>query len=148
MADTGAFAADREVRIGLEAAVVLGSLSLQTEAIATTSNATGVDDPVFWSTYVMGSYVLTGEHRSYRDLVGAFGSVHPEGGLGAFEIAGRYSYLDLDSAGIDGGALHDWTLGLNWYANQHTRMMLNYIAAHPEGFGFEHILQARLQLTF
>jgi hypothetical protein len=27
------------------------------------------------------------------------------------------------------------------------RMMVNYIAAHPEGFGIEHILQARLQLT-
>jgi len=26
--------------------------------------------------------------------------------------------------------------------------MLNYIAAHPEGFNLEHIFQARLQLSF
>ena len=70
--------------------------------------------------------------------MGAFGSVHPDEPFwwekaGAFEIAGRYSYLDLDSAGINGGVLHDWTLGLNWYTNRNSRVMLNYIAAHPEG---------------
>ena len=69
-------------------------------------------------------------------------------GEGAFELATRYSYLDLDSAGITGGRLHDWTVGLNWYASLNMRMMFNYIVAHPEGFDYEHILQARLQLTF
>ena len=113
----------------------------------------GTGDPVFPSFYVMGSYVLTGEHRSYRPQVGAFGSVHPARsfpayGPGAWELTARYSYLDLDSAGINGGVLHDWTAGLNWYANQHARVMFNYIAARPEGFGFEHILQLRVQLNF
>jgi phosphate-selective porin OprO/OprP len=151
--DTAFFDADRELRVGLEAATVLGSLSLQTEALVAASDAPAADDPVFWSYYVMASYVLTGEHRSYRERVGAFGSVHPARpfpaeGAGAWELAGRYSYLDLDSGNLEGGVLHDWTIGLNWYANQHARVMFNYIAAHPQGFGFEHILQARLQLSF
>jgi len=154
LADTETFAADRDIRVGAEIGTVLGSLSFQSEVVVATSDGgPGVGDPTFWSTYVMGSYVLTGEHRSYRERVGAFGSVHPEEpfwkqGRGAVEVAARYSYLDLDSAGIDGGTLHDWTLGLNWYANHNVRVMFNYIAAHPEGFGFEHILQTRLQITF
>ena len=94
-----------------------------------------------------GSYVLTGESRRYRKNVGAFGRVHPERGSGAWELVGRYSYLDLNSDGIEGGVLHDWTLGLNWYINFHSRVMFNYIAAHPEGFGVEHIAQVRLQIT-
>lgn len=154
LADTGTLAVHREFRVGAEIGAVLGSLSLQSETIvASSSGAAGVGDPTFWSTYLMGSYVLTGEHRSYRERVGAFGSVHPDrpfwqGGPGAIELALRYSYLDLDSAGIDGGKLHDWTLGLNWYANLNMRFMFNYIAAYPEGFDVQHALQARLQFTF
>jgi phosphate-selective porin OprO/OprP len=154
MVDTGFFSAERDMRVGLELATVLGSLSFQSEYMVAAAEGTmGTGDPVFPSFYVMGSYVLTGEHRSYRPQVGAFGSVHPtrsfpEYGPGAWELTARYSYLDLDSAGINGGALHDFSAGLNWYLNQHARMMFGYIAAHPEGFDVEHIFQARLQFTF
>ena len=109
---------------------------------------------MFHSLYVMTSYVLTGEHRAYRPRVGAFGTVHPDqpfpfsGGPGAWEVALRYSYLDLESAGIDGGTLHDYTLGLNWYLNDNARIMTNYIIAAPEGFDEEHIFQTRFQLSF
>jgi phosphate-selective porin OprO/OprP len=153
LADTGTFAAEQDVRLGLELGAVRGSLSFQSEAIVARSQGVGgAGDPTFWSTYLMGSYVLTGEHRSYRDRVGAFGSVHPEGpfwnqGRGAVELVGRYSYLDLNSAGIDGGRLQDGTLGLNWYANRNMRVMVNYIAAYREGFDVEQIFQIRLQLT-
>jgi len=154
LVDTGTFAADQELRVGAEVAAVMGSFSLQSEAIVAASHGTaGAGDPLFWSAYLAGSYVLTGEHRAYRDRVGAFGAVQPEDpfwwkGAGAVELTARYSFLDLDSAAINGGALHDWTLGLNWYANQQARVMFNYIVAHPEGFGFENILQARLQFSF
>jgi len=154
MADTGDFGADRDFRAGLEVATVLGPLSLQAEpmlAVARAENGRG--HPVFFAIYGMASYVLTGEHRSYRQQVGAFGAVHPEKpfpseGAGAWELTTRYSYLDLDSAGIEGGVLHDWTLGLNWYPVRQTRMMLNFIAAHPEGFGVQYDVQARLQVAF
>ncbi len=154
LADTGLFDADRDVRVGLELGAVMDSLSLQSEAIvAAVDGGSGVADSSFFAAYLMGSYVLTGEHRSYRARVGAFGTVVPDrplgqGGAGALELATRYSYLDLDSGDVDGGALHDWTLGMNWYLNGNVRFMVNYVAAHPEGFDVEHIVQARLQLTF
>jgi phosphate-selective porin OprO/OprP len=154
MADTGDFGADRDVRAGLELATVLGPLSLQTEPMLAVARAkNGEGNPVFFSVYVMASYVLTGEHRSYRRQVGAFGTVQPEkplfsGGAGAWELTARYSYLNLDSAGIEGGVLHDWTLGLNWYPIHQTRLMLNGIAAHPEGYGIQYDVQVRMQIAF
>mgnify|MGYP002266808353 CR=1 FL=1 len=78
-----------------------------------------VGTPVFPSFCVMSSYILTGEHRRYRKAVGAFGRVIPEHSTGAWELALRYSYLDLDSGSVEGGTLHSATAGLNWYTSNH-----------------------------
>jgi len=112
------------------------------------------EDAFFQSFYVFGSAFLTGEHRNYLKRYGVFGRVRPKqnfldghGGLGAFELAARYSYLDLDG-GVDrmmasyydvvdgrynggpilltGGKMHAVTGGLNWYLSPNVRTMLNY----------------------
>lgn len=85
--------------------------------------------------YVEGSWVLTGESRGYSAANAAFTGPKPRvnfspegGGWGAFELAARYSTLDLnDNAGVVGGALpaggvrggeqRIGTIGLNWYPN-------------------------------
>jgi phosphate-selective porin OprO/OprP len=148
--DTGVFETDQDVRAGLELGTVRGPWFLQSELTFAAPDTSG--DPVFPSAYVSLSRILTGEHRRYRRGIGTFGTVQPEspflrGGAGAWELASRYSYLDLDSGDI-GGTLHDWTLGLNWFLNDNERLMFNYVAAHPEGFDFEHILQMRLQVIY
>ena len=95
------------------------------------------------------------EHRVYDTGKAAFGRVKPthnfnpsEDHWGAFELAGRYSYLDLDSSGVDGGKLGNATLGLNWYLNHYSRVMFNYVLTHPEGLDFGHIWQFRWQVNF
>ena len=85
--------------------------------------------------YVEGSWVLSGESRGWSAANAAFTNPRPRvnfspdgGGWGAFELAARYSTLDLnDNAGIIGGALpaggvrggeqRIGTVGLNWYPN-------------------------------
>lgn len=85
--------------------------------------------------YVEGSWVLSGESRGYSAANAAFTNPKPRvnfspdgGGWGAFELAARYSTLDLnDNAGVIGGALPAGgvrggeqrisTVGLNWYPN-------------------------------
>jgi len=47
------------------------------------------------------------------------------GGSGAWEIAGRFSTLDLNDGAILGGEVDVITIGLNWYLNRNTRVMLN-----------------------
>jgi phosphate-selective porin OprO/OprP len=134
---------------------VNGPVSLQSEyvrAFVTRPNANRVD---FSSLYVQGSYFLTGEHRTYENATAVFGRVSPkhnfEGigqGWGAWEIAARYSRLNLDDQPIFGGKLQDVTLGLNWYLNPNTRVMWNYVHADRIDTGGANIFQTRFQVDF
>jgi phosphate-selective porin OprO/OprP len=53
-------------------------------------------------------------------------------GWGAWEIAARYSVVDLNDRlgfadGVAGGKQEVFTAGLNWYVNRNVRFMLNYL---------------------
>ncbi|HEB50931.1 MAG TPA: porin, partial [Desulfobulbus sp.] len=74
-------------------------------------------------------------------------------GWGAWEIALRYSDLDLGDAAIQGGRLKDFTAGLNWYLNPNLRWMLNYVHADLSeradvNDGNADIIETRMSLTF
>jgi phosphate-selective porin OprO/OprP len=45
--------------------------------------------------YIMASYVLTGETKTYDFDSGTFGAVHPKSRKGAWEILVRHSYVNL-----------------------------------------------------
>ena len=52
-----------------------------------------------------------------------------EDGNGAWEIAARWSTIDLTDAGVAGGEQDNLALALNWYLNPVTRMMLDWVHA-------------------
>ena len=157
-ADTGAFDADSVNQIDLAAAVVAGPLSAQTEFIWYAVDSDTADDPQFTGWYVFVSYFLTQEARNYITSRGTFGRVSPnksflgaDNGPGAWEIAARYSNVDLDDGNINGGELTDYTLGVNWYLTPNVRVMFNYIYAQlTQGTLDEaaHIGQMRAQIDF
>jgi phosphate-selective porin OprO/OprP len=155
--DTGTFDAKNRNFVGFEAALVYDSLSVQGEVTGAfvDRKASGVDDPNFGGAYIYASYFLTGEHRPYKTSSGTFTNLKPEnnflngeGGLGAWEVAARYSHIDLDDEGIRGGTLNDFTLGLNWYLNPNYRVSFNYIRAHLNGVGDTNIFEMRYQVAF
>jgi len=102
----------------------------------------------------------TSQSRKYRDQersCAVFDRLRPkrnflfpegEGGPGGWELATRYSHLDMEDAGVDGGTLDTATVAVNWYLNPNTRIMWNYIFADPDGSGQAHISQVRFQLDF
>lgn len=155
--DTRAFEADRAYRMGAEAAAVFGPWSIQGEYMQTRVEA-AAGDPSFDGFYVFGSWFVTGENRPYRRSAGAFDRVKPArnfafgGGPGAWELAVRYSRLDLNDEMISGGRLQDITGAVNWYLNPNMRLMMNYIFADLERGPVEgenaHIFQTRLQFDF
>lgn len=139
----------------LQAASVFGPFSLQGEWTAAMVQQTNAGAVFVHGVYVYGSYFLTGEHRGYNRTRGSFDRVDvlrplirsrtdPRGGLGAVELAARFSYLNFNSANLPpdsngmlaGTRLYELTLGANWYLNSYTRVMLNYTAGVPEKVGF------------
>jgi phosphate-selective porin OprO and OprP len=103
--------------------------------------AVGVTDPSFDGWYVEGSYVLTGEPRRYSMSAAAFGRpspAHPfkpqNGDWGAWELAGRYSEVDLNyntsssvlADRVLGGKQDIYAVGLNFYPNDILKFMFDF----------------------
>ena len=76
-----------------------------------------------------------------------------QGGFGAWQLAFRYSSLDLNDADINGGEADSFTLGLNWFATPNLRFSANYVNVLDmkggPGSGDEpDVFQLRAQLEF
>jgi phosphate-selective porin OprO/OprP len=108
----------------------------------------GLDTATFDGGYGEIAYTLTGESHKYLPNTAAYTRIIPEhafdpsqGYWGAWEVAGRVSYVDLTSgftpgqaisaksqpSAVNGGKQTSFTAGLNWYPNNYMRFELNYI---------------------
>ena len=156
LVNTGAINAEHVTQWGLEAASQWRNFYAQAGYFDySIERADGLPNPDFDGWYAQTSWVLTGEPRSYSKANGVFGAPKPRipfslqsGGMGAWEIAMRYSDLDLNFnegvagsatpvGGVRGGQQRIWTAGVNWYPNSLLRFSLN----------LEHIDVTRLGTT-
>ena len=130
--------------LGPELAGNIGPLYGQAEYFHYTVNRHGLSDLNFNGGYVEASYALTGEVRKYNPGAGAYHSISPahpfspaNGGWGAWEVAARYSVIDLNdnlgsTTGVAGGKQQTYTFGVNWYPSSNMRFMLDYIHANVD----------------
>jgi phosphate-selective porin OprO and OprP len=151
LVDSGSLvAASRIDRYGLEGLWIRGPWSLQSEYLqADTRFDNGKPDYHVEGYYAFASWVLTGESRPYRD--GNVGNIVPSGKWGAFELALRYSSVNLDDGGVRGGRERDWTLGANWYLGRHLKFQANYIRAFSDRKGLAvdpRVVECRAQILF
>jgi phosphate-selective porin OprO/OprP len=155
--DTGTITdAEDVLKLGLEAAYVNGPFSTQAEYINTEVNRGNAEDLTFDAWYVQAGYFLTGESRNYKK--GKFAGITPkssvgEGGIGAWEVALRYSTIDLTDADVDGGEADSMTLGVNWFATPSLRFSANYVnVLDVKGGGLDNsepsLFQVRSQWAF
>ena len=148
LVSTGAINAQHASSAGLEASGIFGSLFLQAEyesfKIERRNGVVGLSDPDFHGYYVEGSYVLTGERRRFAPGTFTFDAPavdHPfslaDGTWGAFELAGRYSDINLNyqvgalgtaaaADAVRGGDQRIIAGGLNWFPNSFVRFLLDY----------------------
>jgi phosphate-selective porin OprO/OprP len=144
--DSGAINAKHVNEGGLELAFQKQQFYIQGEyeKIGVERFASALSNPHFSGWYVEGSWILTGERRKYNLSNFAFDAPtidHPfdpaNGSWGAFELAGRYSTVDLNyhagqrgsatpSDGVRGGKQTIMAAGLNWYPNSVIRFMVDY----------------------
>lgn len=126
--------------MGVEAAAVSGPFSIQGEYLAADIENDGGQDPFYQGAYGQIAWTLTGESRSYSNNKGAFGGIKParpldpsKGDWGAVELAARFSHLDLNDNGLNGGEMNNTTFAANWYLNDYMRLMANVILVDTDG---------------
>ncbi len=161
--DTGNFAANHQNLLGTELLWVSGPLTVLSEVnynFVAQTNGPAVGFP---GMVAQAGYFLTGEHRPFNKKLAQIDRIQVREkvgydaetgcwGWGAWEVAARYSYLNLNDANIAGGQLLDGTLGLNWYLNNFAKVQFNYIRAFLDnptnGSSTTDIFGVRGQLDF
>jgi phosphate-selective porin OprO/OprP len=155
--DTGPIVGDWFNLYGVEAAFSWGPFLIQSEAMFNQVFQLVGPTSVFFGAYAQASYVLTGEPRPYNKKSAVFGRVtpsHPFGpdGCGAWEIATRLSYIDLNDGLIAGGRMTEFTAGINWYLNKFTKVQLDYLRPWLDnpanGKSNANFVAVRVQLDF
>lgn len=130
--------------LDLETAATFHSLFWQGEYYHYDISRQGLPRAEFEGGYGELSWTLTGETHPYNPQAGAYYRISPrrpfslsQGGWGAWEVAARFSTVDLNSnfvsgtalsadpAAIDGGRQSAYDLGLNWYPNDFVRLMFD-----------------------
>jgi phosphate-selective porin OprO/OprP len=144
LVDTGNINAGSENTYGLEAGASFRNFYGAGEWYKIKVNRDGASNPDFSGWYLQGAWTVTGERHVWSSANGGFRGIRPDkplggegGGLGAWEVAARYSVLDLNdnagvagrptpAGGIRGGEQKITTVGLNWYPNALVRFLLDY----------------------
>lgn len=183
-ASTGRYEANNFNLYGVEALYQDGPLSLQGEWMGTVVDS--VVGPVFYNgAYGEVMYRLTGEHREYDKRLGTLKNPIPFNdfisigrgpdrgvrGWGAWEIAARWSFVDLrNPSKLNGhyydtttntftgnshagtGTLNDSTIGVSWFLNANTKIQANWICAlldnQAKGFSVANLFVSRVQVSF
>ena len=136
------FAANSAMLYNLEASWRKGPYWLAAEYVSNDVDAPALGDPDFDGYHVTASWIVTGEMRQYRKKNGIFGPVPVaksvnQGGWGAWEVALRYSDLDLTDGLIDGGEMDILSLGFHWWLTPTFNFSMNYRYITLDRFGIE-----------
>lgn len=152
LTDTGFFSTTSQDIFSLEYFVNLGPLSFQAEYMSfwnanTTTKALGnVGTTFYQGYYIQALYWLTGEYTQWSKkaaaptryivnnpfflIPGANGWCR---GTGAWQAGVRWSQVDGNNRGVNGGMLDDVTFGLTWVLNPNIKFQWNYELARRYG---------------
>lgn len=131
--------------LGVEVAGKWEAFHAQFEMMHLKADYDDADNKDFKGIYVQGGWIWTGESRPYNLKKGVFENPIPDGKCGAWELAARFSHINLDheEGTIGGGAVgpddqnarqaiqdtgkaSTYSLGINWYVNQSVCFKGNY----------------------
>ena len=156
--DTGDIVAEAALTAGAEVAYIDGPFCIQSEYLQSWVRENHGGIPTFKGSYASAGWFITGESRPYDKVDGVFGRVIPKhdfnfgrGGWGAWEVAGRMSYVDLNSGDVHGGRLTMLMTGINWYLHSHLKWRFDYgfgqVKNHAPS-GNVNIFQTRVEVDF
>jgi len=170
--DTGVIAGANSYQLlGLEGVVNIGALQVVGEYQTIDVQRSQASSLQFNGGYIYVAYFLTGEHVPWERFSNTIGRVKPfenfflvrrcDGGrgfgMGAWQVAARYSHGDFSDRDIFGGVGDSVTFALNWWWTSHSRMQFNYIhgsvadrvvAGAPGTSGDYDLIGARFMVDF
>jgi phosphate-selective porin OprO/OprP len=151
LVDTGIWSdVGTSTAVGLELAGSRGPVTIKSEFCRTKWTRAGGDNPRFKGWYAEASWFLTGEMAHYRD--GKFIRPTILADRGAWEVAFRFSTINLIDEDVQGGTEKNLAFGVNWYSKTHWRFMANLIKVRAKDGPYEDqkpwIVQARGQYYF
>lgn len=124
---------------GGELAYVNKRFMAQAEYMATSiSRLESLESLSYSGGYIFASYFLTNDTHKYDHKDAEFARVVPGANGGAWEVAVRYSTVDMNDDTLDdpeddvmdknnrGGKSSSFTLGVNYYPNPNVKLVLNY----------------------
>ena len=138
---------DAEV-YGVEGAAAWRNLFVQGEYYHIDVGRRALQSNGFDGGYVEASWTISGERRKYLPAAGAYAGIVPDHpfepwmenyGTGAWELAFRYSTIDLNSNfkpgvvpaatsnAVGGGKQTVYGVGVNWYLNANMRLMFDFM---------------------
>lgn len=122
-------------RMGAELAIAYQGLKLQGEFFDFKYDDTTDIDKKIKGYYAQALWNITGENHAYSNSSGTFGFIKPNkpygkgDGLGAWQVGVRFSRFDASNITAKPGTTNEAdaiTLGLTWFVNDNTRVLLNY----------------------
>lgn len=179
--DSGRIVSDSFHFAHVELAGNYGPAHFQTEFLGTSLNQLNGPPIFYYGAYMQGGFFLTGEAAGYNKQTGVMDyNVKPYSdffgtgkrgsmcGWGAWELAFRWSYLNVAATNIEPGNLlpgipgpppvpnsgqvNESTVALNWWWNQYTRVQFNWIHSMPDynlaGYAPFDIFGSRFQIEF
>lgn len=151
LVDTGIWpSVDTSSALGLELAGARGPVTIKSEFYRTEWSRSDSDNPKFKGWYAEASWFLTGEMAHYRD--GKFIRPNVLSKNGAWELAFRFSTINLNDEDVEGGTEKNLAFGVNWYSRTHWRFMGNLIKVKaddgPYGEQNPWVVQFRAQYYF
>ncbi len=160
--DTGAIGSATSIlAANAEMAGYLGPFHGQAEYVSMNVERDNGVDLNYQGFYGQLGYFLTGEHMNWKQSSGQWKRVKVghevgNGGIGAWEVAARYSHLDLSDENVagDAGTANNWTGALNWWATNNIVLRLNYIFSDRDLVtdtakdDYTHAVTARAQVVF
>ena len=128
---SGMIDADSIDTYNLEASWRRGPYWLASEYVSTRVDSPTYGDLNFSGYHITGSWIVSGEMRDYNRKNGIFRPVPVakdvnQGGWGAWELSTRWSSIDLQDRGIDGGKVDILSFGVNWWLTPVFNVNLNY----------------------
>jgi phosphate-selective porin len=149
--DSGKMAGDHANEVSLESLWGRGPFLVSAEYARAWVDAPASESPSFWGGSLVLSYVLTGEHRPYDKKLAYARRLMPLRKIGAFELVGRYSHVDVDDALVHGGMFDRGTIGVNWWATRRWKVGFDYgrITLNRNGLdGVTHAFHTRFQWVY